>query len=163
MGAPTLYTQVLSAHQCESALPVHISADQSGPGGASHTYLLQVHDAEDTVLRFQLGVPGAEGSIPGISNEALIAIVADRLHGFQEGSFSCSENGKALVCLDRALEFLQERTARILEESGGSGAICPSCGSPEIAAMTPRTVYSCGSSDYDGRPGTHESVCAGGG
>ena len=31
---------------------------------------------------------------------------------------------------------------------------CPVCGAEEISAMTPRTVYKCGSSDYDQRPGT---------
>lgn len=31
---------------------------------------------------------------------------------------------------------------------------CPHCGMPEVEAMTPRTVYRCGSSDYDRRPGT---------
>lgn len=31
---------------------------------------------------------------------------------------------------------------------------CPKCGAKEIEANTPRTVYACGSSDYDQRPGT---------
>lgn len=31
---------------------------------------------------------------------------------------------------------------------------CSQCGKPEVDAMTPRTVYACGSSDYDQRPGT---------
>lgn len=31
---------------------------------------------------------------------------------------------------------------------------CPECGAEEVEAETPRTVYSCGSSDYDQRPGT---------
>lgn len=31
---------------------------------------------------------------------------------------------------------------------------CQECGSDEVDANTPRTVYSCGSSDYDQRPGT---------
>jgi hypothetical protein len=31
---------------------------------------------------------------------------------------------------------------------------CPKCNSEEVEAMTPRTIYSCGSSDYDQRPGT---------
>lgn len=31
---------------------------------------------------------------------------------------------------------------------------CPVCGKPEVDAYTPRTVYACGSSDYDQRPGT---------
>ncbi|HHH29058.1 MAG TPA: hypothetical protein ENK57_12040 [Polyangiaceae bacterium] len=31
---------------------------------------------------------------------------------------------------------------------------CPKCGAPEVEAFTPRTVYACGASDYDQRPGT---------
>jgi hypothetical protein len=31
---------------------------------------------------------------------------------------------------------------------------CPICGAPEVDAKTPRTVYACGASDYDQRPGT---------
>ena len=32
---------------------------------------------------------------------------------------------------------------------------CPYCGWKEVDAMSPRTVYECGSSDYDQRPGTY--------
>ena len=32
--------------------------------------------------------------------------------------------------------------------------VCPKCGAVEVEAMTPRTVYTCGSSDYDQRPNT---------
>lgn len=32
------------------------------------------------------------------------------------------------------------------------GDKCPRCGAPEVESQTPRTVYACGSSDYDGRP-----------
>lgn len=31
---------------------------------------------------------------------------------------------------------------------------CPKCNSIEVDAMTPKTVYKCGSSDYDQRPNT---------
>jgi ribosomal protein S27AE len=31
---------------------------------------------------------------------------------------------------------------------------CPNCGAREVMALTPRTTYGCGSSDYDQRPGT---------
>ena len=31
---------------------------------------------------------------------------------------------------------------------------CPKCGAIEVDSMTPRTVYECGSSDYDQRPNT---------
>lgn len=31
---------------------------------------------------------------------------------------------------------------------------CPECGAKEISSMTPKTVYKCGSSDYDQRQGS---------
>lgn len=34
------------------------------------------------------------------------------------------------------------------------GDKCPECGAVEVDAMTPRTTYACGSSDYDQRPNT---------
>lgn len=33
---------------------------------------------------------------------------------------------------------------------------CQICGAAEVDAMTPRTVYTCGSSDYDRRPGSFQ-------
>ena len=37
---------------------------------------------------------------------------------------------------------------------------CPECGSEEIEGGSPRTTYSCGSSDYDQRPETfQQSIC----
>ena len=33
---------------------------------------------------------------------------------------------------------------------------CPECGAKEVASFHPRTVYACGSSDYDQRDGTFE-------
>ncbi len=35
-------------------------------------------------------------------------------------------------------------------------ATCPRCGAPETVSSTPRTIYACGSSDYDQRPGTFQ-------
>lgn len=45
----------------------------------------------------------------------------------------------------------------------GSVQACPSCGSPEVEAHNPATVYACGSRDYDQRPGTFKqsALCAG--
>lgn len=46
---------------------------------------------------------------------------------------------------DIATEALKEQSEEIK---------CPKCGSFEVESMTPRTTYSCGSSDYDQRPNT---------
>lgn len=110
------YTQGLSAHQSEGSLHVDVCSDPPGPGGASHNYLLRAPGMVDLHIPFQKGGRHEEGSVVGISNEALIAIVADRLGDFQRGPFRCAENELALVHLDAALELLHDRTSRRLEE-----------------------------------------------
>lgn len=43
---------------------------------------------------------------------------------------------------------------RTLMTKNIDGDKCPKCGAVEVEAMTPRTTYACGSSDYDQRPNT---------
>ena len=62
-----------------------------------------------TDMRFQNG-PIQEAGINGISNEALLAIVEDRLLGFQSGQYACRENAVALTKLQEAMMWLQKRT-----------------------------------------------------
>jgi hypothetical protein len=86
--------------------------DSPGPGGACHHYQVVLHrqDSGTVVeLEFQQG-PIKEAGINGISNEALLAVVLDRLRGFQAGQFSCRENALALTNLEQAMMWLQKRT-----------------------------------------------------
>lgn len=46
----------------------------------------------------------------GISNEALLAVVLDRLEAFQRGPFKCLENEQASKCIIEGLEWLKRRT-----------------------------------------------------
>jgi hypothetical protein len=48
--------------------------------------------------------------VNGVSNEALLAIVEDRLQGFQSGPFACRENAVALTKLQESMMWLQKRT-----------------------------------------------------
>lgn len=66
--------------------------------------LKAVHD-----IRFQNG-PIVESGVNGISNEALLAIVEDRLLGFQSGKYACRENAIALTKIQEAMMWLQKRT-----------------------------------------------------
>lgn len=45
----------------------------------------------------------------GLTNEALLAVVLDRLQDFQAGSFPCQENQDAVLLLQVALRSLQRR------------------------------------------------------
>ncbi|HEY5630984.1 MAG TPA: hypothetical protein VIR31_02565 [Nitrososphaeraceae archaeon] len=60
-------------------------------------------------IKFQVGNPNEVG-FNGVTNEALLAIIRDRLIAFQSSKFACVENQQALVHVDEALEVLKRRT-----------------------------------------------------
>lgn len=84
------------------------------PGGAHRTYgLLRPLDGKPHVttsieLTFQHGNPAEE--INGFSNEALLAVVRDRLECFQRGPFACESNREALMNVIMAMDVLKHRT-----------------------------------------------------
>ena len=84
--------------------------ERRGPGNAHHKYAIK--DKEGKLLgwlNFQDG-PIKEAGINGVMDENLLAIVIDRLTGFQEGSFQCRENALALTRIQEALLWLEKRT-----------------------------------------------------
>jgi len=118
-----------------------VAVDSPGAGGASTAYLLtgmgpfDEHPSWATVLEtpdlgpagvailFQNGNP-AEAGVNGITNEALLAIVEDRLAGFAAGPFSSLETQVALDHVKLALAHLKDRTARRIEQ-GIEGTLKP--------------------------------------
>lgn len=93
-----------------------IVLDEPGAGNACHEYriepIAQDHpqgaiNASD--IHFQNG-PIAEAGVNGLSNEALLAIVEDRLKCFQSGPYSCRENSLALTKIQEAMHWLHHRT-----------------------------------------------------
>ena len=90
------------------------ASDYIGPGNAHHYYDI-VHKEEGkpdkflATLRFQDG-PIKEAGINGVMDENLIAIVIDRLQGFQTGDFKSRYNAIAIPKLEEALMWLQKRT-----------------------------------------------------
>ncbi len=87
--------------------------DGPGPGGANHEYWVYVGDEPLDIHRFQKG-PVCEAGVNGETNEALLAIVADRLQCFQSGPMPCRENALALTKIEEALHWLHTRTRRSL-------------------------------------------------
>lgn len=83
--------------------------DEPGQGNACHAYDITGGAAVPTFIRFQNG-PIAEVGVNGITHEALIAILIDRLEGFQTGPFKNDYNGMALQYLGMAQETLLNRT-----------------------------------------------------
>lgn len=91
--------------------------------GANHEYVIQgiipviVHG----IIKFQNG-PIREVGVNGLSQEALLAIVIDRLRSFQSGPLSCRDNAIALTHIEEALMWLQRRTReRIKRGVEGTG------------------------------------------
>lgn len=92
--------------------------DGPGDGNASHEYVVSLcpglkegvmQPTRSWPISFQKG-PIQEAGHNGISNEALLTIVIDRMRGFQSGQFACRENAIALTHLEDALMWLQKRT-----------------------------------------------------
>lgn len=90
--------------------------DEPGQGNACHKYQvrgvkgpLDHHPIPTIDIRFQNG-PIQEVGANGISNEALLAVVEDRLKGFQSGEFACPENNFALTRVQEAMHWLHHRT-----------------------------------------------------
>lgn len=99
--------------------------DEPGPGGANHAYDITGFDTKENPasvdlhgyrrsfarvpIVFQNG-PIHETGVNGISQEALLAIVADRLECFQAGPYACQDNAEALEHVKAAMECLHRRT-----------------------------------------------------
>lgn len=94
--------------------------DEPGAGGACHSYRIGGFNTETNPsdegpvynfadILFQNG-PIAEVGVNGVTHEALLAIVADRLRSFQKGPYSCKANACALTHIEEAQHWLQQRT-----------------------------------------------------
>ena len=99
--------------------------DGPGAGGANHLYVIEGFDtatnssdpftlahgspARHSTVLFQNG-PINEVGVNGVTHEALLAIVCDRLRSFQAGPYACRENALALTKIEEAQHWLQSRT-----------------------------------------------------
>lgn len=95
-GKPTIaeLEQILASNEPQS-MNMH-------PDGGITTDVIQR-------ISFQNG-PVKEFGFNGVSQEALLTIVIDRLRSFQQGPFSCRDNACALTHCEEALMWLQKRT-----------------------------------------------------
>lgn len=106
--------------------------DEPGHGNANHRYSIDWYNGlleskrgscAECFVQFQDG-PIKEFGVNGITHEALLAILIDRMRSFQAGPFSCRENAIVLTHLEEALMWLQKRTrARIARNVEGTHAV----------------------------------------
>jgi hypothetical protein len=99
-----------------------VVTDEPGAGGANHCYQIEhttpgrksgdgprefVHPL--VTLHFQNG-PILEAGVNGVTHEALLAIIIDRLSSFQKGPFASEFNERSLHYCRLALNEMQART-----------------------------------------------------
>jgi len=104
--------------------------DKPGQGGANHIHRIEGLDISKNAayeacpdeqpgnydgpqdaawIIFQNG-PIREFGVNGVTQDALAAIVIDRIRSFQSGPFNCEANERALECFCHGLHHFQTRT-----------------------------------------------------
>ena len=97
-----------------------IRTDEPDGSGAAHLYEASiasyaaqcdqsVDDWQVARVQFQKGPRNVEGSTPGMTEAALLAILIDRLRGFQAGPYACRENAIQLTKLEEVLHWTKAR------------------------------------------------------
>lgn len=114
----------IDSHQinaCNKGIEILAYGDTVGGACKSFrlTYKPKNTPWQSTFLHFQDGEIDTVGT-NGLTHEALIAIVIDRLKGFQEGPWACPENAMAIEQLNTAMDTLSERT-KLRDERGVEG------------------------------------------
>jgi hypothetical protein len=107
----------ITSHQvneCNKAINITADTQDAENGNASHDYRCVILDADGeekdiTHIEFQNG-PIKEVGVNGLTHEVLLAILIDRLRGFQSSKYACRENALALTKLEEAKMWLNERT-----------------------------------------------------
>lgn len=110
VGTPSFHVLIDDSHRYTDV----VSTSDKTVGGAHTLYGMRTKDGRWLGgIEFQDG-PIKVAGINGVMDENLLAIVIDRLKGFQSGNYACSENAFALGHLESALDVLKQRTqARI--------------------------------------------------
>lgn len=106
-----------AVNETNEALQILVT-DEPGAGGANHRYVIQtlpqplreeLRSGLPCEVNFQNG-PIKESGVNGVTQEALLAIVIDRLRSFQAGPYACKSNADALAHVETGLEHLKART-----------------------------------------------------
>lgn len=110
--------RTLTEHQineCNQAITIEADEPDPNNGNASHVYDVTWMERDDSgmhvCVQFQKG-PIKEVGTNGLTHEVLLAILADRLRGFQSSPYACQENADALVAIEMAQQRLHDRTRK---------------------------------------------------
>lgn len=96
------------------------TADERANDNAHHKYTISVwqhaqSDAETSVLKEAVTLNFQNGGLRevgpnGITDQALLAIVLDRLRSFNDGQYRCRENSIAVTKIEEALLWMKKRS-----------------------------------------------------
>lgn len=130
----TITDHIVDGDSANHQLSITVT-DEPGQGAASHRYQIGGFDTGTNdsnsepepycglEILFQNG-PIKEFGVNGLTQEALLAIIIDRLKSFQSGPFACEANAFALEHCKSAINELQKRTrARIARGVEGTHTI----------------------------------------
>lgn len=114
-------------NECNEGIDITSGAPDVTTGCPS-SYVLSYRPAPDGIeksqaLHFQNG-PIKEVGTNGLTHEALIAVILDRMRHFQAGKYACRENALAITKLEEAMHWLHHRT-RLREQCGVEGTHAP--------------------------------------
>jgi hypothetical protein len=107
----------IRTHETDSLnqnISILVLDDPDAVSRASHSYSVAIPGKQSTLIRFQHGAPSVE--INGLTNEVLLAIMADRLKALQTGPFACQENDDTLKHIEGALLACGARAKRVAAE-----------------------------------------------
>jgi hypothetical protein len=93
------------------SISILVLDDADPVSGANNRYSVAMPGCRSILIHFQHGNQSVE--INGLTNEVLLAIMADRLTAFQAGPFVCQENADMLAHIEGALLACGERASRI--------------------------------------------------
>lgn len=88
---------------------IFITSDAPDRSGAAHCYKLEIGGLVSSFINFQKGPRNEEGSTAGVTEAAILAVLIDRLRGFQAGPYSCRENAIQLTKLEEVLHWTKAR------------------------------------------------------
>lgn len=94
-------------HELNESLTIY--TDEPDASGAAHAYTVNIGEQRVAHVQFQKGPRNVEGSTPGATEAVLLAILIDRLRGFQSGPYGCRENAIQLTHLEEALMWTEKR------------------------------------------------------
>jgi hypothetical protein len=101
-------------NECNEAITITCDERNPNNGNASHHYQMTIEPGDGkpsfvVSIGFQDG-PIKEVGVNGVTNEALLAILIDRMRGFQAGQYASRDNAVALTKMEEALMWLHKRT-----------------------------------------------------